>query len=516
LIFEIIYIDSSTSDFVAIWYPGKLNTLTFNGDVGKQVKECLIKLCTASPVGILENTDFNVGLDNLNLEIEILKSRVDSMQSLMNSQGSGTAPKICELSNEIALLKIDLEEEKFRNVCLEREVKRLQQKVELINSYRNGSASTTNNSELINIPPTQTNPVKNTDTSTDNLFYTTAEIPTETEPLLGELDKTFDSTNIDNNSSMHASHVCDCKIGSKALKDIQSDIAILQRQMKSTNTIIDSTNNIIESMSVILFPSGSESGSVPYDTRLDTLFREFSVILEEKDKTIKTLQEKLAHVENERASLNLTSEISGQNTPPNFQFNECSEQKICQSNRNDNPDLKTQSTDELNKGNNRILNTLPITSPKDASLVRKQKVSRAYQNAKGEVNTKLNCNLSTRNRKNVDTCHRTRSSTLPLTKSLKDNLHHGTSQNGNIGRNPPSGHTRDKTNQIHNQSHSAKYKTNPFRKSQYRNRPPSCLRRPSKDWLNHLHLVRQITATCSPNTEMPSQPIAFLPLCGAI
>ncbi len=118
--------------------------------------------------------------------------------------------------------------------------------------------------------------------------------------------------------------------------------------------------------------------------------------------------------------------------------------------------------------------------------------------------------------KNVDTCHRTRSSTLPLTKSLKDNLHHGTSQNGDIGRNPPSGHTRDKTNQIHNQSHSAKYKTNPFRKSQYRNRPPSCLRRPSKDWLNHLHLVRQITATCSPNTEMPSQPIAFLPLCGAI
>ncbi len=120
--------------------------------------------------------------------------------------------------------------------------------------------------------------------------------------------------------------------------------------MKSTNTIIDSTNSIIESMSVILFPSGSESGSVPYDTRLETLFREFSVILEEKDKTIKTLQEKLAHVENERASLNLTSEISGQNTPPNFKFNECYEQKICQSNRNDNPDLKTQSTDESNKG----------------------------------------------------------------------------------------------------------------------------------------------------------------------
>ena len=92
--------------------------------------------------------------------------------------------------------------------------------------------------------------------------------------------------------------------------------------------------------------------------------------------------------------------------------------------------------------------------------MRKQKVSRAYQNAKDEVNTQLNCNLSTRNikRKNVDIYHRTRSSTLPLAKSLKDKLHHGISQNGNIGRNPPSGHTRDKANQTHHQSHSAKYK----------------------------------------------------------
>lgn len=98
--------------------------------------------------------DFNEGLFNLNLEIEILKSRVDSMQSLMNSPGSAISPKVCELYNEVELLKVNLEEEKFRNTCLEREVGRLQQEIELILSYQNGSAGTNDNTELINIPPT--------------------------------------------------------------------------------------------------------------------------------------------------------------------------------------------------------------------------------------------------------------------------------------------------------------------------------------------------------------------------
>ena len=64
------------------------------------------------------SVDVNEDLANLNLEIEILKSRVGSMQSLMNSQGNATtvAPSTRELHSEIVHLKIDLEEEKQKYV----------------------------------------------------------------------------------------------------------------------------------------------------------------------------------------------------------------------------------------------------------------------------------------------------------------------------------------------------------------------------------------------------------------
>ena len=70
-----------------------------------------------------------------------------------------------------------------------------------------------------------------------------------------------------------------CKVNSKALRDIKSEVAILQRQVESTNTLIDSTNAIIESMSAILIPSSSESGRIPYDVRLETFLGEFTEIL---------------------------------------------------------------------------------------------------------------------------------------------------------------------------------------------------------------------------------------------
>ena len=63
---------------------------------------------------------------------------LDSMQSLIDSRGNPATSKACELSNEISLLKINLEE-KFRNWFLERGVNRLQQEIAIINSYRNGS-----------------------------------------------------------------------------------------------------------------------------------------------------------------------------------------------------------------------------------------------------------------------------------------------------------------------------------------------------------------------------------------
>jgi hypothetical protein len=63
---------------------------------------------------------------------------------------------------------------------------------------------------------------------------------------------------------------------------------------------------------------------------------------------------------------------------------------------------------------------------------------------------------------------------------------------------------------------------NPFLKNHFRSRPPSFLKRPTQDWLNHLELVHQVM---KPNHSLDgqflfeSQPdlsknIAFLPLIG--
>ena len=68
--------DASTAEFGVIWYPGKHNTLTFNGNAGDLAKECLIELCTSSSLGNSENVekrhcsyiDFKEGLESLTLQ----------------------------------------------------------------------------------------------------------------------------------------------------------------------------------------------------------------------------------------------------------------------------------------------------------------------------------------------------------------------------------------------------------------------------------------------------------------
>lgn len=129
---------------------------------------------------------------------------------------------------------------------------------------------------------------------------------------------------------------CNCKLNSKILRDIKLEVATLQRQMESTNTIIDSRNAIIESMSAILIPLSSESGHIPYDVRLETFFEEFSEIFEEKNMTIITLQEKLTKAENERDSLKVASQNLAHNISPKSAANENIKQTNYHSNENAN------------------------------------------------------------------------------------------------------------------------------------------------------------------------------------
>ena len=49
--------DASTSDGIVIWYPGKLNTLTFNGQLGCLAKEYFISLCRSTPMKDIGDTN---------------------------------------------------------------------------------------------------------------------------------------------------------------------------------------------------------------------------------------------------------------------------------------------------------------------------------------------------------------------------------------------------------------------------------------------------------------------------
>jgi hypothetical protein len=124
--------ETSSAEFRVIWYPGKHNTLTFSGSTGELAKECLIKLCSGCRIDCYE------GLENIILELDILKSKMDSLQVLVDSQRSPITSEVGNLYNEITL-KLDLEEEKIQNRLLERAVERLQQEIDKINIYQSGS-----------------------------------------------------------------------------------------------------------------------------------------------------------------------------------------------------------------------------------------------------------------------------------------------------------------------------------------------------------------------------------------
>ena len=111
--------DASNADFSIIWYPGKHNTITFKGKIGEQAQEQLIKCCMSSPTSDSVEHDVNrkcscsdseEGRENLSLEIEILKSQVDCLQSLLSSQ-KDSFNSVGDIINKITRLEIDLEKE---------------------------------------------------------------------------------------------------------------------------------------------------------------------------------------------------------------------------------------------------------------------------------------------------------------------------------------------------------------------------------------------------------------------
>ena len=78
---------------------GKLSTITFKGKMGEQAQERLIKWCLSSSASdSVQNyvnrkrscSDSDEGRENLFLEIEILKSQVDCLRTLLSSQNDSS------------------------------------------------------------------------------------------------------------------------------------------------------------------------------------------------------------------------------------------------------------------------------------------------------------------------------------------------------------------------------------------------------------------------------------------
>ena len=149
--------DASTSDLIVIWYPGKLNTLTLKGEHGILAREYLIDHSESphntceDPVKPCETCRGHVDddMDNAMLEIEILKSRFDAMKFVHDSlQEEPLQSMVSNLSNEMKLLQLDLEEEKFKNTKLELEIKYLREEINIIkSSLSNGTTRTIGNTK---------------------------------------------------------------------------------------------------------------------------------------------------------------------------------------------------------------------------------------------------------------------------------------------------------------------------------------------------------------------------------
>ncbi len=81
--------DSDVSDFQVTWYPGKLNSLTFNGKLGEKARNFLVNLCEATSMSIEPRESTHTSnepnrYDRLLDELIEVKQSVANMSSAMN------------------------------------------------------------------------------------------------------------------------------------------------------------------------------------------------------------------------------------------------------------------------------------------------------------------------------------------------------------------------------------------------------------------------------------------------
>ena len=169
----------------------------------------------------------------------------------------------------------------------------------------------------------------------------------------------------DNNTTFEASQpvqdTCGCGRYENDMKKVKLDINFIQSQISSINNVIDSTHNIIERLSDALHPSERDGGL--YNSRIESIVQEFSLIIDAKNKVIKDrdntlneLQNKLLKIEGEKVSfstqtnclsdLKLITELNNQDTCKSKKGNLHVRSRTCESDKHHCADIpKVNSPD---------------------------------------------------------------------------------------------------------------------------------------------------------------------------
>ena len=192
----------------------------------------------------------------------------------------------------------------------------------------------------------------------------------------------------DNNTAFEASQPVQdtygCGRHENDMEKVKLDINFIQSQISSINNVIDSTHNIIELLSDALLPRERDGGL--YNSRIESIVQEFSLIIDEKNKVIKDrdnaiikLQKKLLKNEGEKVSfstqtnclsdLKLITELNNQDTCKSKKENLHVQSRTCESDKHHCADIPNQPTNQTSNQPDEQPTNQPTNQPDELEII---------------------------------------------------------------------------------------------------------------------------------------------------
>ena len=280
------------------------------------------------------------------------------------------------------------------------------------------------------------------------------------------------------------------------MEKVKLDINFIQSQISSINNVIDSTHNIIELLSDALLPSERDGGL--YNSRIESIVQEFSLIIDEKNKVIKDrdntiikLQNKLLKNEGEKVSfstqtnwlsdLKLITELNNQDTCKSKKENLHVRSRTCESDKHHFADIpKVNSPDPPT---NVQCNTFQpdeleiITSiPMPVIPSREPLSNPAYKSTEKVVSDREIICLGN----------------LPLIESRKSDAYRNIKVRKKVYNNHLNSRINRQVKDHFEVPQSVNHLETPFHYHRPWNKPPLILRRPTAEWLEHLKVINEI------------------------